>query len=144
VAPHIGVNGAIVKLMVLTFFLLASGMTQAADWFSLGKSADGDSETYVDRETITVIDNVRSALFKYVPKHHLDMYKKEWIERSEQFSEYDCKKNAVHAMTLDIYLEGGHKHTVVLPEAWGSVMAPWDRVALTYLCAWQGDFDPKG
>jgi len=130
--------------MILAAFLLASGMTQAADWFSLGKSADGDSETYVDRETITVIGNIRSALFKYVPRHHLDMYRKEWIERSEQFSEYDCKKNAVHAMTLDIYLEGGHTHTVVLPEAWGSVTAPWDQVALTYLCAWQGEFASKG
>lgn len=130
--------------LILTALLLALGRAQAADWFSLGKTADGDSETYVDRETITVVANIRSALFKYVPRHHLDMYKKEWIERSEQFSEYDCKKSAVHAMTLDIYLEGGNKHTVVLPQAWGLVAAPWDQVALNYLCAWQGDSDSKG
>jgi hypothetical protein len=105
----------------------------------LGKTEDGDSETFVDRATIAVVGNVRSALFQYVPKNHLDMYKREWIERSEVFSEYDCKKNTVHAMTRVIYLEGGHTHTDDLPAAWGSVTAPWDQVALKFLCAWQAD-----
>jgi hypothetical protein len=125
--------------IILSVFLFAAGTLKAADWFSLGRIPDGDSEAYVDRETITVVGNVRSALFKYVPQRHSDMYQKEWIERSEQFSEYDCKKNAVHAMTLDIYLEGGRTHKIVLPAAWGSVTAPWDQAALNYLCAWQGD-----
>jgi hypothetical protein len=120
-------------------FVFVCGIAQASDWRSLGKSADGDSESFVDRATIAVVGNVRGALFKYVPKHHLDMYRREWIERSEAFSEYDCKRNTVHAMQRVIYLEGGGTHTEVLPAAWGKVIAPWDQVALKFLCAWQGE-----
>src|SRR5271169_1113069 len=99
--------------MIFACFLFASGIAQASDWFSLGKSADGDSESFVDHSTITVVGSVRGALFRYVPKHHLDMYRREWIERSEEFSEYDCRRNTVHAMQRVIYLEGGGTHTDV-------------------------------
>lgn len=119
--------------------LLVSGASHAADWLSLGKTDDGNSETFVDRSTIQVVGSVRSALFKYVPEHHLDMLDGKWIERSEQFSEYDCKKNAVHTMQLVIYLEGGGTHTKEYPIAWGSVRAPWDQAALGFLCAWPGE-----
>ncbi len=128
------------SIVIFTALLFASGTVRASDWLSLGKTADGDSETFVDRATITVVGNIRSAVFKYVPEHHIDMYRKEWIERSEELSEYDCKKSTVRAMTLIIYLEGGHTHTQDFPPAWESVTAPWDQLALKYLCAWQGDY----
>ena len=105
----------------------------------MGKTQDGHSEAFVDRSTITVIGNVRSALFQYVPQHHIDKFGTEWIVRSEQLSGYDCKKNAVHAIQLTIYLESGGTHSNDLPMAWGQVQTPWDQAAITYLCAWQGD-----
>jgi hypothetical protein len=128
-----------VKLILVACFLFASGTTHAADWLSLGKAEDGNSESFVDRSTIAVVVSVRSARFKYVLKHHIDMYKTRWIERSEAFSEYDCKRKTTHAIELIIYLEGGDTHSVPLPAEWQAVKAPWDQVALNYLCAWQGD-----
>ncbi len=128
-----------VKSMIFGAFLFASAAAFASNWLSLGKTEDGNSETFVDRATITVVGNIRSALFQYVPKPHIDMLRTEWIARSEQLSEYDCKNHTVHAIKLTIYLEGGGTHTDILPTAWGQVESPWDRVALDYLCAWQGD-----
>jgi hypothetical protein len=130
--------------LMIAAFLVAPGTIFASSWLSLGKTEDGNSEAFVDRSTITVIGNVRSARFKYVPKHHLDMYRTEWIERSEALSEYDCKNNTTHAVELTLYLEGGATHTNELPMVWGSIMAPWDQAALNFLCAWQGDYPSSG
>jgi hypothetical protein len=127
------------KMAVMGAGLLASGMVLASDWVSLGKTEDGTSETFVDRASIQVVGNIRGAVFQYLPKPHLDMLGSAWIVKSEQLSEYDCKNNAVHAIKLVIYLEGGGTHTNVLPTAWGSVTAPWDQAALKYLCAWEGE-----
>ena len=127
------------KFILVASFLLASGAANASDWLSLGQAEDGNSESFVDRSTIAVIVNVRSARFKYVLKHHIDRYKTQWIERSEAFSEYDCKNKTTHALELILYLEGGDTHPVPQPAEWQAVQAPWDVAALKFLCAWQGD-----
>jgi len=128
-----------VKVILFACLVFAVGSANAADWLSLGKTQGGDSEAFVDRGTILVVGNIRSAVFQYVLDHHIDKLGKEWIVRSEQLSEYDCKKDSVHAVKLIIYLEGGGTHTSFFPDAWAPVTAPWDHVALNYLCSWQGD-----
>ena len=135
VTPARGVNALMVAAV-----LVVPAITFASSWLSLGKTEDGNSEAFVDRSSITVIGNVRSARFKYVPKHHLDTYRAEWIERSEALSEYDCKNNTTHALELTVYLEGGGTHTSQFPMVWGAITAPWDQAAINFLCAWQGDY----
>jgi hypothetical protein len=129
----------VVASIIVAAFIIASGNSLAAEWQSLGKTDDGNSETFVDHSTITVIGSIRSARFRYVPRHHLDRYKAAWIERSEASSEYDCNKSTTHGIELILYLEGGDTHAVPQSAAWESVQAPWDQVALKFLCAWQGD-----
>jgi hypothetical protein len=139
--PDFGYNSAgseSVKVIFCASLVFGFGLAHASDLLSLGKTQDGESEAFVDRATILVVGNVRSAVFQYVPSHHIDKLGKEWIVRSEQFSEYDCKNDAVHAVKLIIYLEGGGNHTRFYPTAWAPVTAPWDHVALGYLCSWQG------
>lgn len=127
------------KAILFGCLVFTVGSAGAADWLSLGKTQGGDSEAFVDRATIAVVGNIRSAVFQYVLDPHIDKLGKEWIVRSEQFSEYDCKNASVHAVKLIIYLEGGGTHTSFSANAWAPVTAPWDHVALSYLCSWQGD-----
>jgi hypothetical protein len=130
------------QTIVLTL-LLACGTAQAAEWVSLGKSADG-TWNFIDASRIRVMGAIRVARFKRVSAPHTERGSgadaKRWLSYGVGRKAFNCAEGTSRHEGWTAYWDDG-SHT---PGA-GHFPEPWTPILLDtisngqaqFICAWR-------
>ena len=129
---------------IMMALLLACGAAQAADWVTLGKSADGQKEAFVDVSSIRVNGNIRRAWNKLVMAAHTQKgpapNTNKWVSYIESQDFLDCMADSSSNELIYVHYEDG---TTDPPAKVG--VAPWQPVPpgsmledeMKFVCAWK-------
>lgn len=125
--------------------LLACSTSQASEWVSVGKSADGTKEWFIDASSIRISKSIRRAWIKTVFAPHTQqdtvLHSGKWLAHLVEHDVFNCGEEKAGIETITAYYEGG-----------GNDSAPYDSKAtpmelvppdtaqtaeLKFICAWK-------
>jgi hypothetical protein len=113
---------------VLLALFLASGAAQAAQWASALKSADQQTEAFVDVSDIETTEETRLAWIKLViPPHSRNGFRDnagKWVTYSVSQKEFNCNKATVRGGAATDYFEDGS----AAPVTDSQFLSPWEAV----------------
>ena len=114
------------KRIFLLALAIACGASPAADWRSLGKSANG-SEMFLDTASVRVSGHIRRAWLKQVPPPDTGMesgtHASKWISTPVMRYAYDCSEaNAMLEAFAVYYADGTHYAEPVPDKSWRPVV----------------------
>jgi hypothetical protein len=133
------------KRKLLLALLLACGTAQASDWVSVGKTANGQQENFVDISSIRVTGSIRRAWAKGVQAPHTergtDDNANKWVSYYLSRETFNCREQVWRSEALTIYYDdetNGSMPAAIYPQAWEPVPPDTTLSALMqFICAWK-------
>ncbi len=122
--------------------VIVCSTAQASNWLSVGKSDDGNIETFIDVSSIRIKDNLRAAWFKDVFRTHTRKgphgnYRSFIVGKDE----YNCTEQMTRSHAFTFYNEDGTNESASAE----SLPGPWEPVVpdtvmavdMKFICAWK-------
>ena len=133
------------KRTILLALLLACGTATASEWVSVGTSADGKTEFFVDATSIRIAGGIRRAWIKFVFPTHT---KRAFGDDANKWESYrlvrvafNCEQEASRVEAGTSYNTDGTSYTPDLVSSqlsWSPVTPDSaENAEMTFICAWK-------
>jgi hypothetical protein len=130
------------RVRILVTLLLACGTAQASEWISIGKTADGNVETFIDLSSIRVASGIRRVWIKSVaaPQTTKLIGSNKWASSVLTRTAFNCVEEIFRDEAQDLYFEDG-TNTAIAPSSMDGFWRPaapdtMYSAEIQFICAW--------